>query len=38
MDLVGISEIQDFRTLSNREVRIDWHEINARIIDLIESN
>ena len=38
MNLVGIGKIPDFRTLSYRALRIDWHEINAGIIDLIESN
>jgi hypothetical protein len=38
MDLVGISEIPDIRPLSYRALRMDWHEINAGIIDLIESN
>ena len=38
MNLVGIRKIPDFRTLSYRALRIDWHEINAGIIDLIESN
>ncbi len=38
MNLVGIRKIPDFRTLSYRALGIDWHEINAGIIDLIESN
>jgi hypothetical protein len=38
MNLVGIGKIPDFRTLSYRALGIDWHEINAGIIDLIESN
>lgn len=33
LNLVGISEIQDFRTLSYRALRMDWHEINAGIIE-----
>jgi hypothetical protein len=38
MNLVGISEIPDFRTPSYRALSIDWHGINFGIIDLIESN
>ncbi len=38
MNLVGTDQIPDFRTLSYRALRMDWHEINAGIIDLIESN
>ena len=38
MNLVGIRKIPDFRTLSYRALRIDWHEINAGIIDLTVSN
>ncbi len=38
MDLVSIRKIPDFCTLSYRALRIDWHEINVGIIDLIESN
>ena len=38
MDLVGVGKIPNFRTLSYRALRIDWHEINVGIIDLIESN
>ena len=37
MNIAGINRIPDFRTLSYRALRIDWHEINAGIIDLIET-
>ena len=35
MNLVGIRNIPDFRILSYRALRIDWHEITAGIVDLI---
>lgn len=38
MNLVVTNRIPDFRTLSYRALRMDWHEINARIIDPMESN
>ena len=37
-NLIGIHEIPNFRTLSYRSRRIDWHKINADIVDLIEIN
>ena len=38
MNIVELSEIPDFRTLSYRTLRMDWHEINVGITDLIESS
>ncbi len=35
MELLNITPIPDFRTLSYRSLRIDWHFINAAIIDII---
>ena len=35
MDLLNITDIPDFRTLSYRSLRIDWHYINSAIIDII---
>lgn len=37
MSIVGIKRIPDFRTLSYRAIRMDWHEINACLIDLIDT-
>ena len=34
-ELLNITSIPDFRTLSYRSLRIDWHFINAAIIDII---
>ena len=36
MELLNIKDIPDFRTLSYRSLRIDWHFINAAIIDIIK--
>jgi hypothetical protein len=33
---IGIHGIPNFLTLSYRSRRIDWHDINAGIVDLIE--
>jgi hypothetical protein len=35
MDLLNITHIPDFRTLSYRSLRIDWHYINSAIMDII---
>ncbi len=35
MELLDIKKIPDFRTLSYRSLRIDWHYINSLIIDII---
>ena len=35
MELLNITPIPDFRTLSYRSLRIDWHYINSGIIDII---
>ena len=35
MELLNITGIPDFRTLSYRSQRIDWHYINSAIIDII---
>jgi hypothetical protein len=35
MDLLNITDIPDFRTLSYRSLRIDWHYINSAIVDII---
>jgi hypothetical protein len=35
MDLLNITGIPDFRTLSYRSLRIDWHYINSAIVDII---
>ena len=37
LDLLRIHVIPNFRTLSYRAIRIDWHEINACLIDLIDT-
>ena len=36
MELLNIKDIPNFRTLSYRSLRIDWHYINAAIIDMID--
>ena len=35
MELLNITDIPDFGTLSYRSLRIDWHYINSAIIDII---
>ncbi|WMT55540.1 MULTISPECIES: transposase [Acidiplasma] len=35
MELLNINDIPNFRTLSYRSLRIDWHYINSSIIDMI---
>ena len=35
LELLDITGITDFRTLSYRSLRIDWHYINSAIIDII---
>ncbi|WP_393917126.1 hypothetical protein [Acidiplasma aeolicum] len=35
MELLDIKKIPDYRTLSYRSLRIDWHYINSLIIALI---
>ena len=35
MELLGITDMPYFRTLSYRSSRIDWHYINSAIIDII---
>ena len=35
MELLNIKDIPNFRTLSYRSLRIDWHLINSAIIDII---
>ena len=35
MELLNITDIPNFRTLSYRSLRIDWHYINSAIIDMI---
>ena len=35
MELLNIRDIPNFRTLSYRSLRIDWHFINSAIIDMI---
>ncbi len=37
MELLNITDIPNFRTLSYRSLRIDWHYINSSIIDMINS-
>ena len=37
MGLLRIHVIPNFRTLSYRAFRMDWHEINAGIIDLMDT-
>ena len=32
---MSITDIPDFRALSHRSLRIDWHYINSSIIDII---
>ena len=34
MELLNITNIPNFRTLSYRSLRIDWHFINSSIIDM----
>ena len=36
MEMLNIKDIPNFRTLSYRSLRIDWHFINAAIIDMID--
>ena len=36
MEMLNMTDIPDFRTLSYRSLRIDWHFINAAIIDMID--
>ena len=35
MELLNITDIPNFRTLSYRSLRINWHYINSAIIDII---
>ncbi len=35
MELLDITDISDFRTLSYRSLRIDWRYINSAIVDII---
>ena len=35
MELLNINDIPNFRTLSYRSLRTDWHFINSSIIDMI---
>ena len=35
MELLNIQDISNFRALSYRSLRIDWHYINSAIIDII---
>jgi hypothetical protein len=35
MNLLNITDIPDFRTLSYRSLRMDWHYINSAIRDII---
>ena len=35
LELLNITDIPDFRTLSYRSLRIDWHYINSAIVDII---
>jgi hypothetical protein len=35
MELLKVKDISDFRTLSYRALRIDWHFINSSVIDII---
>ena len=35
MEMLNMTDIPDFRTLSYRSLRIDWHFINSSIIDII---
>ena len=35
MELLNITDVPNFRTLSYRSLRIDWHLINSSIIDMI---
>ena len=37
LDLLRIKVIPNFHTLSYRAIRIDWNEINASLIDFIET-
>ena len=37
MDLLRIHVTPNFRTLSYRAIRMDWHEINAGLIDLMDT-
>ncbi len=36
-DILKIHNIPNFRTLSYRALRIDWHYINSQIIDMINT-
>ena len=36
MELLNITDIPNFRTLSYRSLRIDWHYINSAIIDMTD--
>ena len=36
MEMLNMTDIPNFRTLSYRALRIDWHFINATIIDMID--
>ena len=36
MELLNITDVPNFRTLSYRSLRIDWHYINSAIIDMID--
>ena len=38
MSIVGIKRIPNFHTLSYRAIRMDWHEINASLIDTGNEN
>ena len=35
MELLDITDMPNFKTLSYRALRIDWHLINSAIIDII---
>ena len=35
MELLNITDMPDFRTLSYRSPRIDWHYMNSAIVDII---
>jgi hypothetical protein len=35
IELLNITDMPDFRTLSYRSLRIDWHYINSAIVDII---
>ena len=36
MEMLNMTDIPDFRTLSYRSLRINWHYINSSIIDMID--